>query len=114
MAIERPRLYIDGPDQSDPGLARLHRAEIAQAANDLIEISLTGFIGGVTLTPNSPTTTILDSRIRATSEIFFSAKTLNAAQEIPQQSASDGSFTLFHANNSQVDRTYGYIVVFNA
>lgn len=68
--------------------------------------------GEVTLTVSSPQTVVNDDDATVGSSVFFSATTLNAAQEVPRVvSVADGSFTIQHANNTQTDRTYQYVVI---
>jgi hypothetical protein len=69
--------------------------------------------GTVTLADGSSTTTVTDRRAGADSVITFMPTTANAASDLPNlyvSSRSDGQFELTHTNNSQQDRTYGYVI----
>lgn len=67
----------------------------------------------VTLTASSATTTLTDSRIGANSVISLMPTTANAAAAMTNvyfTAFADGSCTINHANNAQVDRTFGYTI----
>lgn len=69
--------------------------------------------GKITLTANSATTTLTDERIGANSVIQFSPSTANARADVPYYDDADlsqGSATLHHTNNAQVDKTFRYTV----
>lgn len=68
----------------------------------------------VTLTANSATTTLTDSRIGGGSFIGFSPTTSNGAAGMTAlyvSAKAKGSATLTHANNAQTDRTYDVLIV---
>ena len=74
--------------------------------------------GSITLTASSTTTVITDRRVGKDSVILFDPRTANAATELYGAtmyiSAVDpraNTFTITHANNSQSDRTFKYIVL---
>lgn len=66
----------------------------------------------VTLTPNAATTVVTAINCGKDSIPFWSPKTANAAAALTGMWYSDvvqGGFTLHHANNAQVDRSFGVI-----
>ena len=70
--------------------------------------------GSVTLTGSSATSTLNDILIGNDTVILFMPKTANAAAEMDGMYVSartSGSATLTHANNSQADRTFDYILI---
>lgn len=74
--------------------------------------------GSITLTENSATTVITDRRVGKDSVILFDPRTANAATElygatmyISAVAPRSNTFTITHANNSQTDRTFKYIVL---
>lgn len=70
--------------------------------------------GTVTLTASSATSTLTDRRIGPNTIILFMPTTSNAAAGLTAlyvSARTDGSATLTHANNAQVDRTYGYALL---
>jgi len=69
--------------------------------------------GTVTLADGSSTTTVTDRPAGSDSVITFMPTTANAAADLANlyvSSRDDGQFTLTHTNNSQTDRTYGYVI----
>ncbi len=69
-------------------------------------------IGNFTLNPNA-TTTIVPAPCTPTSAIFWSPTTQDAANDGATTSVVPalGSFTVTHANNPRIDRTFAYEVV---
>lgn len=70
--------------------------------------------GELTLVANAATTIVLDVRVGPLTTILLMPLTANAAAAAPVTFVSartDGSFTLTHANNAQIDKTFGYIVI---
>jgi hypothetical protein len=69
-------------------------------------------IGRFTLNPNA-TTTVVVAPITAASKVFFSPTTQDAANDMATTSIVEavGSFTVTHANNPRVDRTFDYMAV---
>jgi hypothetical protein len=70
----------------------------------------------ITLTASAATTVVPDLACSAVSHIFFSPLTANAAAEIGAgtmyvSSRGFRTFTITHANNAQVDRTFSYVLV---
>lgn len=68
--------------------------------------------GSITLNANATTTIVLNANVRATSVVTLSPQTQDAANDMASTSvvASSGQFVITHANNSRVDRTFGYSV----
>lgn len=70
--------------------------------------------GTVTLTASTTTTVVTAPNCGTGSEVFLMQKTANAATAFATTYVSavgNGSFTLTHASNSQVDRTFGFFAV---
>jgi len=76
--------------------------------------------GTVTLTASSATTTVTEAsnRIGEETVILFMPTTANAATEfgagsmyVSSRSVANNTFTITHANNAQVDRTFYYVLV---
>ena len=90
-----------------------HRRQIAQLANNLLQGKLNTVIQ-VTLTASSATTTVTDKRIGAYTGLFFSPLTADAAAAqsgLYVSAQQNGSATLTHANNAQVDRTFNVLLI---
>ena len=86
---------------------------IASAVNGMLQ-GKTLNIGSVTLTANSATTTLADSRIGPKSFIGFMPTTSNAAAALSGlyvTGRGDSTCTLNHANNAQSDKTFSYVVI---
>jgi len=67
----------------------------------------------VTLTANAASTTVTDERLSYYSTVVFDPMTANAATEkaagtlyVTQANRKNGSWTLTHANDASVDRTF--------
>ena len=89
--------------------------QTAQAVNLLIDGKLNA-IGSVTLTASAASTAVTDYRAGPDSVIVFTPTTANAAAEqgggtMYLSARAKQGFTLTHANNSQTDRTFLYIVI---
>ena len=104
MALSLP------PSERDP-------AKIAAVVHQLLQgrINSTGL---VTLTANAATTVVSAPTCGAGSKVFLFPKTANAAAEIGagtmyilDANIIAGQFTVTHANNAQVDRSYCWLVV---
>lgn len=68
-------------------------------------------LNAITLTPNAASTVVSHPLASVDSVILLSPRTANAAAAIPTtwvSSKSQGSFTLSHANNAQVDRVFDF------
>jgi hypothetical protein len=66
----------------------------------------------VTLTANTTTTTVTAVNCAEGSQVFLSPKTANAAGAVATtyiSAIANGEFTITHANNAQVDKTFGYV-----
>lgn len=71
--------------------------------------------GTVTLTASTTTTTVEKAEIPPGGQPFLSARTANASAEIGNGTMSiaestKGQFIITHANNGQIDRTFGWVV----
>lgn len=89
--------------------------QTAQAVNLLIDGKFNA-IGSVTLTASAASTAVTDYRAGPDSVIVFTPTTANAAAEqgngtLFLSARAKQGFTLTHANNSQTDRTFLYIVI---
>lgn len=85
---------------------------IVQAIIQLVEGRHNAF-GSLTLTPAATTTVVSHPNCGLDSVVLLSPRTANAAAAISTtyvSSKSLGGFTLTHANNAQVDRTFDYTV----
>lgn len=90
-----------------------HRRAMAVVINNLLA-GKQNVVGSLTLTAGAATTTLTDSRIGANSVVLLMAKTANAAAALTNvyfTGFGNGSCTVNHANNAQVDRTFGYAVI---
>lgn len=70
--------------------------------------------GDVTLTPNSTSTVVTDSRVGSQSYIGFMPQTSNAAVELNSiwvSSRGSGTFTITHDNKGTTDRTFTYCIM---
>lgn len=82
-----------------------------------IEALLNGYArnsGTLTLTANAASTTVSDARFQSSQIPVLVAMTANAAVALATTYVSArgaGQFTLAHANNAQVDKTFGYVFV---
>lgn len=89
--------------------------QTAQAVNLLIDGKFNS-TGTVTLTASAASTAVTDYRVGPDSVIVFTPTTANAAAEqgggtMYLSARAKQGFTLTHANNSQTDRTFLYIVI---
>jgi len=99
-----PRKWADEAD---------HRARISDTVNNILQ-GKTNNRGSITLTASSATSTLTDKRIGADSVILLQPTTSNAAAELATLyfgTPGDGSVTINHANNAQVDRTFKYVII---
>jgi hypothetical protein len=70
--------------------------------------------GSVTLTANAASTAVNDARFQSAQTVVLSPMTANAAAALATTYVSARTakqFTLTHANNAQVDKTFEYIFV---
>lgn len=89
--------------------------EVATIVNNILDGKINS-TGTVTLTASATTTVVTEDRAGATSVILFMPTTANAAAEQAAggmfvSSRSKQTFTITHANNSQADRVFDYIVI---
>lgn len=71
-------------------------------------------VGTVTLRANQTTTTVKFPNVSADSLVFLTPLTANAAAAGASSYFSSivrGSFTITHANNAQVDKTFGFLCI---
>lgn len=89
--------------------------QISQVVNNILEGKLNS-TGSVTLTASAASTVVNDNRAGYESVILFMPKTANAAAEQAAggmfvSSRGKQTFTITHANNSQSDRSFDYIII---
>ena len=90
-----------------------HRHDLALGINTLLDGKINAK-GTVTLAASSTTTTLADLRIGSTSVVLFTPLSSNAATAMANlyvSSRGDQTATLTHANNSQTDRDFAYVVL---
>ena len=115
MGITSPRASTrayETPPVDHPNSAE-HRRLLAQAIELLYDGKINA-LGDVTLAVSSATTTLSDSRIGPDSFIGFMPTTSNAAGALSGlyvSSRGKQTATLTHANNSQSDKTFRYVVL---
>lgn len=85
----------------------------AQAIQQLAQ-GRSNAIGTVTLAASAASTVVTAINCATASVVLLSPTTAHAAAEIAAggcyiSSVGEKTFTITHANNSQVDRTYGYV-----
>jgi len=82
---------------------------IADVVRQLVE-GKSNAIGTFTITPSATTTVVPAPTCSPGSIIMLSPQTANAAAALGTTwtVAGTGSFTVNHANNAQVDRTFGF------
>lgn len=93
-----------------PGEINLRR--IVDVVRQLVE-GRSNAVGTVTLRPSATTTQVSASTCGGASRVFLSPQTANAAAALATTYVSvvaPGTFTLTHASNAQIDRTFGYEV----
>lgn len=100
------------PYQQKRGLpVPIHLWNLSDAINALID-GRSNAVGSVTLTANATSTVVEDNLFQSEMIPVLSPMTANAAAAIGTTYVSartKGSFTLTHANNAQVDRSFGYV-----
>jgi hypothetical protein len=90
-----------------------HRRQLAQALRNVMQGKLNAVLQ-VTLAANTTTTTVTDARIGASTGIFFSPLTANAAGAISGLYVSaqkKGQATFTHANSATTDRTFNALLI---
>jgi hypothetical protein len=86
---------------------------LAQAVNGLIN-GKSNNVGTFTLTANAASTVVSDNLFESNQVVLWSPTTANAAAALATTYVSaraKGSFTLTHANDAQVDKTFLYVRV---
>ena len=89
-----------------------------ELVNDLhliLKTTISGYVDNIsefTLTASTTSTVVTDGRVHEGSTVVLMPTTANAAAALGTTSIvpGTGNFTVTHANNSQTDRTFGYIV----
>ena len=68
--------------------------------------------GKVTLATGVTQTVVRNGKCNSASVVVLSPSTVNAASAISTSYvvAASGQFTVFHSNNSQTDRAFGYVI----
>ena len=89
--------------------------EISQVVNNLID-GKSNNTGSFTCTASAATPAVTDFRAGKSSIILLMPQTANAAAEVGNgtihvSTRAKQSFTITHANNSQTDRTFGYVII---
>ena len=89
--------------------------EIALVVNSILDGKINA-TGSVTLTASAASTTVTEDRAGSDSVILFMPTTANAASEqaaggMYVSSRGKQTFTITHANNTQSDRTFEYVVI---
>jgi hypothetical protein len=90
-----------------------HRRMIAECLQNMAQGKL-NCVTQVTLAANATSTTLVDNRIGATTGLFFSALTADAAAALGGLYVSAqkaGQATLTHANTASIDRTFNVLLV---
>jgi hypothetical protein len=89
--------------------------ETSQVVNNLLD-GKSNNTGSFTCTASAATTAVTDFRAGKSSIILLMPQTANAAAEVGNgtihvSTRAKQSFTITHANNSQTDRTFGYVII---
>ena len=89
--------------------------EISLVVNNILNGKINS-TGSFTCTASATTTAVTDERAGKNSIILLMPLSANSATEqgngtIFVSTRADGSFTVTHANNSQTDRLYGYVII---
>ena len=89
--------------------------QVALVVNNILDGKINA-TGTVTLTASAASTAVTEDRAGATSVILFMPTTANAATEqaaggMYVSSRGKQTFTITHANNTQTDRKFDYIVI---
>jgi len=100
------------PPPNDPFSRRMYEV-LQQLRNGKMEI-----VGELTLTAGAASTAVTDIRVSPQSVIVWHPRTANAAAElaagtmyVTDANMGNGTFTVTHANNAQVDRTFRFAVL---
>jgi len=89
--------------------------QVAQVVNNVLDGKLNS-TGEFTCTASAASTDVTDYRAGKNSVILLMPTTANASAEVGAgtiyiSARNKQSFTVTHANNTQTDRTFGYIVI---
>ena len=89
--------------------------QIAEVVNRTLDGGINA-TGSVTLTASAASTAVTDKRLSATSYFGLMPTTANASAEVGNgtiyvSAQGTPTLTLTHANNSQTDRTYRYVIL---
>ena len=99
-----------------PGLPSNADSRQIVAVVNRVNLGKLNCTGTVTLLAGQSITTVTDHRATADSVVIFAPLSASAAAEqgaggMYVSSRTTGSFAIAHANNAQVDRTFGYAVI---
>ncbi len=111
LALASGRIYPGVPTYLED--EKEHRRLMAVVINNILKGKMLP-TGVLTLTANVASTTLTDSAIGPNSQIDLMSTTANAAAALSSlyfTARTDGSCTVNHANNAQVDRTFNYTVI---
>lgn len=97
-----------------PAITETDLRRIVQGIRDLF-FGRSNAVGSFTLTAGVATTVVMAPNCGLGSNITLRPKTANAAAALATTFITDintgfGTFTVNHANNAQVDRTFGYSI----
>lgn len=100
--------YVPGTDETDLKKIIMSLQQLAAGRSNAT--------GTVTLTASAASTAVSNDNFAAASTVYFTPTTANGSAEIGAgtmyiSARAKGSFTITHANNAQVDRTYLYAIV---
>jgi hypothetical protein len=89
--------------------------QVASVVNRLNQGKL-NCTGSVTLTPGAAATEVTDARAGAGSVVLLMPLTASAAAEVAAgglyvSTRAKGAFTVTHANNGSINRTFGYVIL---
>ena len=90
-----------------------HRRQLARGVNQSLAGKLNA-VTTVTLVAGDVTTVLTDARLTISSYIGLTPLTANAAAAISTtyvSSRTNGSATLSHANNANVDKTFSVVII---
>lgn len=100
--------YVLSPDEKDQRKVNTAINQLAQGRSNAA--------GTVTLAVSAASTTVAAQNCGTGSVVLYSPLTAHAAAEIGNgtifvSAVAKGSFTLTHANNTQNDRTFGWVAL---
>jgi|SRR5581483_3856117 len=108
-----------------PGVSRLlppdgteNTRDVATAINQALKGKINS-TGTVTLTHDAASTTVSNALVSSSSVILLMPQTAHASAEVgngtiyiqPSDTVAKTSFKITHANNTQVDRTFSYVIL---